>query len=132
MDNGPLRWQRHITVTGSGQSYVFGDYATMQIDGQALGIADPFQALRRAGGHSDQIGSVNTALGGNDIINVNNVNSTDIVIGGAGDDRIFLAPAARISFSATTARSTTLIMRRRRLRSHLDRVPIDPRMAATT
>ena len=36
------------------------------------------------------IASVNTALGGNNIINVNNVNSTDIVIGGAGDDRIIL------------------------------------------
>ena len=46
--------------------------------------------LRRlARGHSDhRVGQ--HALGGNNIINVNNVNSTDIVIGGAGDDRIIL------------------------------------------
>src|ERR1700756_875727 len=34
--------------------------------------------------------SVNTALGGDDVINVNNVNSSDVVIGGAGNDRIIL------------------------------------------
>ena len=78
-----------ITVTGDGQSTVFGDYATMQIVGQSLGIADPFEAL---GGPEiiQTIESVNTALGGNNIINVSNVDSTDIVIGGAGDDRIIL------------------------------------------
>ena len=78
-----------ITVTGNGASYVFGDYAVVDIASQALpGVVDPFNSL----GHEvfTEMASVNTALGGDDIINVNNVNSSDVVIGGAGNDRIIL------------------------------------------
>ena len=78
-----------ITVIGNGKSVVFGDYATVSIDGQIAGIVDPFASL----GAPDiftEMASVNTALGGDDVINVNNVNSSDVVIGGAGDDRIIL------------------------------------------
>ena len=78
-----------ITVTGNGASYVFGDYGIIDIANQATpGVVDPFSTL----GHEvfTEMASVNTALGGDDIINVNNVNSSDVVIGGAGNDRIIL------------------------------------------
>ncbi len=72
-----------ITVTGSGSSVVVGDYGIMDIAGQSAGVIDPFSSL--GGQVITTIASVNTALGGDDTINVGN---NDVVIGGAGNNAI--------------------------------------------
>ena len=113
-----------ITVTGSGQSIVFGDYATMTIAtvsngsvvDQTPGTVDPFGALGPT--VVVQMISVNTALGGNNLITLSNVNSTDIVIGGAGDDRIILGSGGQniaigdngeIDYTYNTTTSTNVL-----------------------
>ena len=83
-----------ITVTGNGTSFVFGDYGIIDIASQSTpGVVDPFADLSQE--VITKIASVNTALGGDDTINVNNVDSTDVVIGGAGDDDIILGSGGR-------------------------------------
>ena len=86
MDNGVLSAGGDIIdVAGSGTSIVIGDYGTVSILGHVAGIVDPFSILGPQTIVS--IASANTSLGGNDQITVGN---NDIVIGGAGDDRIIL------------------------------------------
>ncbi len=114
-NNGTSAGSNVITVTGSGQSVVFGDYATMQIDGQALGIARSVRGLRRCL-RSFRPSSRSTP-GSAATTSSTSATSTAPTSSSAAPATTasFSAPAARTSFSATTARSTTPTMRRRRL-----------------
>ena len=82
---GATAGQDSVTVRGTGASVVVGDYGVVNIVGQSAGVVDPFASLGPQ--VVTTIMSVNTAVGGDDTIDVGN---NDVIIGGAGADRIIV------------------------------------------